>query len=67
MFVTHSVFESVYLSTRILVFRARPGRVAAELEIAPAQRRAEAYAPGPEYAARSRQPWRALAAATNAG
>jgi NitT/TauT family transport system ATP-binding protein len=33
VFVTHSVFESVYLSTRILVMAARPGRVAAELPV----------------------------------
>jgi NitT/TauT family transport system ATP-binding protein len=33
LFVTHSVFESVYLSTRIAVMSARPGRIAAELAI----------------------------------
>ena len=31
VFVTHSVFESVYLSNRIVVMAARPGRVVAEL------------------------------------
>ena len=33
VFVTHSVFESVYLSTRIAVITGAPGRVAAELAI----------------------------------
>lgn len=34
VFVTHSVFESVYLSQRIVVMAARPGRVAADLPVA---------------------------------
>jgi NitT/TauT family transport system ATP-binding protein len=39
IFVTHSVFESVYLSQRIVVMAARPGRVFAEVPVdAPAQR-----------------------------
>jgi NitT/TauT family transport system ATP-binding protein len=33
VFVTHSVFESVYLSQRIVVMTARPGRVASELAV----------------------------------
>ncbi len=33
IFVTHSVFESVYLSERIVVMAARPGRVYTDLEI----------------------------------
>ncbi|MGH6848829.1 MAG: ABC transporter ATP-binding protein [Methylocella sp.] len=39
VFVTHSVFESVYLSSRIAVIARAPGRVAAEVAInAPAPR-----------------------------
>ena len=33
VFVTHSVFESVYLSDRILVMTPRPGRIAAEIAV----------------------------------
>jgi NitT/TauT family transport system ATP-binding protein len=33
VFVTHSVFESVYLSNRIVVMTGRPGRVSSELAV----------------------------------
>lgn len=33
VFVTHSVYESVYLSSRIVVLAARPGRIVGELTI----------------------------------
>ncbi len=33
VFVTHSVFESVYLSNRIVVMAARPGRVHADIAV----------------------------------
>jgi NitT/TauT family transport system ATP-binding protein len=33
LFVTHSVFESVFLSNRIVIMTPRPGRVAAEVTI----------------------------------
>ena len=39
LFVTHSVFESVYLGSRVIVLSPRPGRVAAEFRVnAPAPR-----------------------------
>jgi NitT/TauT family transport system ATP-binding protein len=51
VFVTHSVFESVYLSTRIAVMTARPGRIAADLAIELPQPRTRALRTTPAYAA----------------
>ncbi len=50
IFVTHSVFESVFLSDRIVVMAARPGRVVRELEINPAYPRDENFSTSNEYA-----------------
>jgi NitT/TauT family transport system ATP-binding protein len=43
IFVTHSVYESVYLSNRIVVMGARPGRVTADLTIDAPYPRSEAF------------------------
>jgi NitT/TauT family transport system ATP-binding protein len=34
IFVTHSVYESTYLSSRVVVMTPRPGRVAADIALA---------------------------------
>jgi NitT/TauT family transport system ATP-binding protein len=51
VFVTHSVFESAFLSKRIVVMTPRPGRVFAELAIDAPYPRPEAFRTSPEYAA----------------
>jgi len=51
VFVTHSVFESVYLSTRIAVMTRRPGRIVADLPVDLPQPRERALRTEPSYAA----------------
>jgi len=50
VFVTHSVFESVYLSNRIVVMAARPGRVIADLNITTSYPRGDDFRTGATYA-----------------
>lgn len=63
VFVTHSVYESVYLSTRICVMAPRPGRVVAEIGVDPLAARDEEFRLGPYYAERARETSAALHAA----
>jgi len=67
VFVTHSVFESVYLSNRIVVMAARPGRVFTELAIDAPYPRDQNFRTSPEYAAFCRRTSEALAQAMAAG
>ena len=63
VFVTHSVFESVYLSSRILVMSARPGRISSELAIEASYPRDQNFRTSAEYAAYCRRASTALAQA----
>ncbi len=63
LFVTHSVFESVYLSTRIAVMAPRPGRIVADLRVDLPQPRERATRLSPEYAAMCERVSGVLAAA----
>jgi len=49
VFVTHSVFESVYLSQRIVVMAARPGRVMADFMVEAPYPRDSLFRTSPEY------------------
>jgi len=54
IFVTHSVFESVFLSSRVVVMAARPGRVIRELAVDAPYPRGEEFRTSSEYAAHCR-------------
>ena len=67
VFVTHSVFESVYLSERVVVMTSRPGRVFTAIRIDAPYPRDRLYRTSPEYAALCRQVSEALADASARG
>uniref|UniRef100_E6VG74 ABC transporter related protein n=1 Tax=Rhodopseudomonas palustris (strain DX-1) TaxID=652103 RepID=E6VG74_RHOPX len=64
VFVTHSVFESVYLSQRVVVMTPRPGRIAATFDIDAPRSRGEEFRLSADYAARCREVSRALASSS---
>lgn len=66
VFVTHSVFESVFLSDRIVVMAARPGRVVREVTVDAPYPRDESFRTSAEYAAHCRAASAALHAAMDA-
>jgi NitT/TauT family transport system ATP-binding protein len=55
LFVTHSVFESAYLSDRVVVMSPRPGRIRAEVPVTLARPRTLETRLGPDYAAICRE------------
>jgi NitT/TauT family transport system ATP-binding protein len=67
VFVTHSVFESVYLSSRIVVMAARPGRVFTEVAIDAPYPRDQTFRTSGDYAALCRRTSEALSQAMAAG
>jgi NitT/TauT family transport system ATP-binding protein len=60
IFVTHSVFESVFLSDRIVVMAARPGRVIEEVSVDAPYPRTEEFRTSADYAAYCRKASNAL-------
>jgi len=61
IFVTHSVFESVYLSQRVIVMTSRPGRIGAEFRIEAPEPRTEDFRTSQAYAHYCREVSGALA------
>ena len=55
VFVTHSVYESVYLSARIVVMAARPGRIIGEMAVEEPYPRDRSFRLSPAYAEYCRQ------------
>jgi NitT/TauT family transport system ATP-binding protein len=67
IFVTHSVYESVYLSTRIVVMSSRPGRVTADIPIEVSYPRTEEFRTSTLYNERCRLVSAALRRAMTSG
>ena len=67
IFVTHSVYESAYLSSRIVVMAPRPGRIVADIEVGAAAPRADDFRASPTYLAACRKASEALRGAMAAG
>jgi NitT/TauT family transport system ATP-binding protein len=63
IFVTHSVFESVFLSTRIAVMTPRPGRIGADLPVDLPHPREAALRTAPNYVEHCRSVSAALSGA----
>jgi NitT/TauT family transport system ATP-binding protein len=63
IFVTHSVFESVFLAERIVVMAPRPGRIVRELAVPAADRDAREFRTSSSYAAHCREVSHTLAEA----
>src|ERR687886_306400 len=61
VFVTHQIDEAVYLSDRVVVMAARPGRVIADIAIDIPRPRALSVKRTPEFARYEEEIWRLIA------
>ncbi|MGD1907083.1 MAG: ABC transporter ATP-binding protein [Leptolyngbyaceae cyanobacterium] len=49
VFVTHNIYEAVYLSNRVVVMAAQPGRIVAEVTIDETHPRTDAFRTSPDF------------------
>jgi NitT/TauT family transport system ATP-binding protein len=66
VFVTHSVYEAVFLSQRVVVMSARPGRIARQIEISAPYPRLPAFRESPVFVAACAEVSHALEQASEA-
>ena len=66
-FVTHSIYEAVFLSTRVVVMSTRPGRIVREVAIDEPFPRTDAFRVTQSFAAHCRTLSEVLAAASGEG
>ncbi|ESA39153.1 abc-type nitrate sulfonate bicarbonate transport atpase component [Leptolyngbya sp. Heron Island J] len=67
LFVTHNIYEAVYLSTRVIVMAARPGRVVADIPIEATYPRTEAFRTSSHFNHYCREIMAALSVAESIG
>jgi NitT/TauT family transport system ATP-binding protein len=67
VFVTHSIYEAVFLSTRIVVMAARPGRVLREVAIDEPHPRTEGFRVTQKFASYAKELSELLAEASAKG
>ncbi|QJD57460.1 ABC transporter ATP-binding protein [Pseudomonas sp. gcc21] len=67
VFVTHSVYEAVYLSSRVVVMAARPGRIVDDIQIDQPYPRSSDFRVSTEFAGYCRQVSQALERASGMG
>ncbi|MEM8612478.1 MAG: ABC transporter ATP-binding protein, partial [Cyanobacteria bacterium P01_H01_bin.105] len=67
LFVTHNIYEAVYLSSRVVVMAAHPGRLVADIPIKAAYPRTESFRTSAQFNHSCREIMAALSEADGVG